>query len=321
MSAKRRLVVIGNGMAGARLVEEVLARGGRDRFDDHGLRRRAVRQLQPHPALERARAELRSEEHLHQPAAVVRSQRRDAPRRRARQADRSRGETGARRARHDRGVRRPRHRHRQQAVHPADRRRDVRPSPSRRGTGAASFKRGVFVFRTLDDCDRMLTFMSRVSRAAVIGGGLLGLEAARGLLERRARRPRRPPHAAPDGRTARRGRRPWCCESSSSRWGSRSISRRRRPRCWATTEVTGLRFADGSTLDCEMVVIAAGIRPNVELAVRSGLPVVRGIVVGDDLACDGAPGVYAIGECAEHRGRVYGLVAPRGNRRRCSPSA
>ena len=69
-------------------------------------------------------------------------------------------------------------------------------------------------------------------------------------------------------------------------------------------------FSDGTTLECDMVVVAAGIRPNVELAVRAGLPVDRGIVVGDDLACRGTPDVYAVGECAEHRGRVYGLVAP-----------
>jgi hypothetical protein len=59
-----------------------------------------------------------------------------------------------------------------------------------------------------------------------------------------------------------------------------------------------------------MVVVAAGIRPNVQLARDAGLPVRRGIVVGDDLACPGAEGVYAIGECAEHRGELYGLVAP-----------
>jgi len=75
-------------------------------------------------------------------------------------------------------------------------------------------------------------------------------------------------------------------------------------------EVTGLAFKDGSTLECEMVVIAAGIRPNADVAVRAGLRVQRGILVGDDLTCEGVPDVCAIGECAEHRGRVYGLVAP-----------
>ena len=58
------------------------------------------------------------------------------------------------------------------------------------------------------------------------------------------------------------------------------------------------------------LVVAAGIRPNVQLARDAGLQVRRGIVVGDDLSCPGTDGVYAIGECAEHRGELYGLVAP-----------
>ncbi len=74
--------------------------------------------------------------------------------------------------------------------------------------------------------------------------------------------------------------------------------------------VTGLAFKDGSTLDCDMVVISAGIRPNVSLAQQAGLTVELGIVVNDDLSCSDDPAVYAIGECAQHRGRVYGLVAP-----------
>lgn len=75
-------------------------------------------------------------------------------------------------------------------------------------------------------------------------------------------------------------------------------------------DIAGLAFSDGSTLECEMVVIAAGVRPNVDLARKAGLTVGRGIVVDDDLACVRHPDVFAIGECAEHRGMVYGLVAP-----------
>ena len=72
-----------------------------------------------------------------------------------------------------------------------------------------------------------------------------------------------------------------------------------------------LRSRTARTLDCDLLVVAAGIRPNVELAARAGLAVKRGIVVGDDLASrPERPGVYAVGECAEHRGQVYGLVAP-----------
>jgi nitrite reductase (NADH) large subunit len=74
--------------------------------------------------------------------------------------------------------------------------------------------------------------------------------------------------------------------------------------------VTGLAFKDGSTLECDMVVISAGIRPNAGLARDAGLTVQRGIVVGDDLASPDDPAIFAVGECAQHRGQVYGLVAP-----------
>jgi nitrite reductase (NADH) large subunit len=77
-----------------------------------------------------------------------------------------------------------------------------------------------------------------------------------------------------------------------------------------TGHVTGLVFKDGGELSCDLVVIAAGIRPNTDLAAAAGLPVKRGILVGDDLASQADRSIYAIGECAEHRGVVYGLVAP-----------
>ena len=75
-------------------------------------------------------------------------------------------------------------------------------------------------------------------------------------------------------------------------------------------EVTGLQFKDGTTLDCDMVVVSAGIRPNVDLARMAGLHVRRGILVTDSLACRNDQDIYSIGECAEHRSQVYGLVAP-----------
>jgi nitrite reductase (NADH) large subunit len=74
--------------------------------------------------------------------------------------------------------------------------------------------------------------------------------------------------------------------------------------------VTGLAFKDGSMLECDMVVISAGIRPNVDLARDAGLSINRGIIVGDDLSSPADQDIYAVGECAEHSGRVYGLVAP-----------
>src|SRR5690606_29808489 len=75
-------------------------------------------------------------------------------------------------------------------------------------------------------------------------------------------------------------------------------------------KVAGLRFDDDEVLECDLVVIAAGIRPRVELARAAGLPVNRGMLVGDDLRTPVDPAIYALGECIEHRGQTYGLVAP-----------
>jgi NAD(P)H-dependent nitrite reductase large subunit len=174
---------------------------------------------------------------------------------------------------------------------------------------AVAFKRGIFVFRTLDDCDRILAFVSRVRRAAVIGGGLLGLEAARGLVN--AGLEVHVVHLMPHlMETQLDGLGAHVLQQQLEQMGVHVHLAKTTTAVLGDAEVTGLKFNDGSTLDCEMVVVAAGIRPNVDVAVRAGLRVQRGIVVGDDLACEGVSDVCAIGECAEHRGRVYGLVAP-----------
>jgi nitrite reductase (NADH) large subunit len=74
--------------------------------------------------------------------------------------------------------------------------------------------------------------------------------------------------------------------------------------------VDGVIFNDGVVESCDMLVISAGIRPNVDIAKKAELTVERGIVVGDDLACVNDPRIYAVGECVQHRGQTYGLVAP-----------
>ena len=73
--------------------------------------------------------------------------------------------------------------------------------------------------------------------------------------------------------------------------------------------VDGLRFASGEELEAELVVIAAGIRPNVDLGRKAGLEVRRGIVVNDYMETSD-PDIFAVGECTEHRGQTFGLVAP-----------
>ncbi len=73
--------------------------------------------------------------------------------------------------------------------------------------------------------------------------------------------------------------------------------------------VEGITFSDGSSIECDLVVMAVGIRPNVVLAKQAGLNVNRGVVVNDQMQTS-VPSIYAIGECAEHNGITYGLVAP-----------
>ena len=73
--------------------------------------------------------------------------------------------------------------------------------------------------------------------------------------------------------------------------------------------VEGLEFKNGNSIDADLVVIAAGIRPNIELAIKAGLAVNRGILVNDYMETS-HPDIFAVGECVEHNGVCYGLVAP-----------
>ena len=171
------------------------------------------------------------------------------------------------------------------------------------------FKSGAFVFRTLDDCDAIIEHAQGARKAAVIGGGLLGLEAARGLMNRGLEVD--VVHLMGwlmdtqlDSLSGR------LLQQSLEEVGVRFHLEKLTTAVLGNGHVTGLQFKDGETLDCDMVVISAGIRPNVDLARMAGLHVRRGILVNDSLTCRNDQDVYAIGECAEHRGQVYGLVAP-----------
>jgi nitrite reductase (NADH) large subunit len=176
-------------------------------------------------------------------------------------------------------------------------------------TETGSFKDGVFVFRTLNDCDGIANYAGDARRAAVIGGGLLGLEAARGLLNlgMEVHVIHLMPHLmelqldSSAGDVLRR---------TMERMGVFVHLEKSTTAVLGNGHVTGLQFKDGSTLDCDMVVISAGIRPNVALAKQAGLTIERGIVVGDDLASPDDADIHSVGECAQHRGQVYGLVAP-----------
>ena len=172
-----------------------------------------------------------------------------------------------------------------------------------------SYKDGAFVFRTLEDCARIIEYADNAKRAAVIGGGLLGLEATRGLMNRGLK----------VDVIHLMG---WLMEtqldSMSGQFLKQSLEElgvtfhleKLTTAVLGGEKVTGLEFKDGTTLDCDMVVVSAGVRPNVDLARMAGLHVRRGILVNDGMACRNDQDIFAIGECAEHRSQVYGLVAP-----------
>jgi nitrite reductase (NADH) large subunit len=170
---------------------------------------------------------------------------------------------------------------------------------------------GVFGFRTLDDTAAMIAEAARRSKAVVIGGGLLGLEAARGLQSRGMAVD--VVHAGPTLMNAQLDDLAGAILRKSVEALGIGVHVEKR-----TTEVLvsdgdglqGIRFADGQQLACDMLVIAAGIRPNVGLAQRAGLTVERAIVTDDHMRSVDDDDIYVVGECAQHRGQVYGLVAP-----------
>ena len=168
---------------------------------------------------------------------------------------------------------------------------------------------GVVTYRDLDDVEKMLAVARRGGcKAVVIGGGLLGLEAAAGLqmqgMEVSV------VHLAPhlmerqlDQAAAH------LLESELKRRGVVCYTKANTKEILGTTKVEGVKLEDGTLLPCEMVVMAVGIKPSTALAKQSGFEVGRGIMVNDQMLTND-PSVYALGECAEHRGQVYGLVAP-----------
>ncbi|OBB60265.1 nitrite reductase large subunit [Mycobacterium sp. 852013-51886_SCH5428379] len=170
---------------------------------------------------------------------------------------------------------------------------------------------GVFGFRTLGDCLGMIHEAEHRTRAVVIGGGLLGLEAARGLQNRGLTVD--VVHAGPVLMNAQ-------LDDTAGRILRRSVEdlgitvhiqkRTTEVRTDPAGQMTGIVFDDGETIACDMLVIAAGIRPNVGLARRAGLTVERAIVVDDHMRSIDDDYIYVVGECAQHRGQVYGLVAP-----------
>ncbi len=167
---------------------------------------------------------------------------------------------------------------------------------------------GVLTFRTRADVAAMLARANGKMRAVVIGGGLLGLEAAYGLKKAGAdvtvvHLMDRLMERQLDARSAA------MLKAALEAMGIGVLLNAESVAVQGRRKVGGLRLADGRVLDCDLVVMAAGIRPRAGLARLADIGVNRGIVVDDQMQTS-APGVYAIGECAEHRGICYGLVEP-----------
>ena len=167
---------------------------------------------------------------------------------------------------------------------------------------------GVHTFRDSRDVDMLLTLAAQKRRVVVVGGGLLGLEAAYGLskagssvtllhlMDRLMERQLDAPAAE-------------LLKSLVERKGIKVVLNANTARLHGETRVEGIELSDGRRIDADAVVFAAGIRPNIALAKDASIPVNRGIVV-DDVMQTGAPDIFALGECAEHRGICYGLVEP-----------
>lgn len=170
--------------------------------------------------------------------------------------------------------------------------------------------KGVIGYRDMHDTQTMIDTATRKRHAVVIGGGLLGLEAANGLKQRGMQVT--VVHLAD-----------WLLERQldpvAGQLLQRSLSERGLDFRLGTSttelvgnadgEVVAVKFSDGSEVPADLVVMAAGIRPNIALAQAAGIHCTRGIVVNDTLQTFD-PRVYAVGECASHRGIAYGLVAP-----------
>jgi len=172
-----------------------------------------------------------------------------------------------------------------------------------------STKPGIFGFRSLDDCDRMTDYVTGKRRAAVIGGGLLGLECAHGLqrfgLEVHV--VHRSSHLMNQQLDAAAGA---ILKSLIEEMGIRVHLGADTRAVLGNERVSGIEFKNGESLECDLVVFATGIKPNAEIASQAGLTVERAIVVDNQMRTVDDPRIYPVGECVQHRGQTYGPVAP-----------
>lgn len=167
---------------------------------------------------------------------------------------------------------------------------------------------GVIAFRDIQDVETMLEAARNHRHAVVIGGGLLGLEAANGLL--RQGMDVTVVHVT-DALMNQQLDKPAAqlLQKALEVKGLRFMLSAQTEAIVGPDRVTAVRFKDGSEIPADLVVMTAGVRPNIELAKASGLHCERAIVVDDTLQTYD-PRVYAVGECVQHRSATFGLVAP-----------
>ncbi len=297
---KQKLVVVGNGMAGARAVEEVLARGGAEQFDitmfgdePYGNYNRIM--------LSNILSGVQNADEIYINPLDWYRENNITLHAGARVADIDRA---ARAVRAENGV----VAHYDVLLIATGSRAFVPPMKGTNGPDQ-QLRPGVFGFRTLDDCTAIIDAAKRSKCAAVIGGGLLGLEAARGLLNHGCA-----VHVVHLGSSLMEAQLDAAgaaiLKTAMEKMGVTIHLQKATTAILGEDTVTGLAFKDGGTLPCDMVVISAGIRPNAEIGVRAGLTVERAIVVDNHMRSVDDRHVYVVGECAQHRGAVYGLVAP-----------
>ncbi len=169
-------------------------------------------------------------------------------------------------------------------------------------------KAGVIPFRGPEDCETIRRAAANQAKVAVIGGGLLGLEAAYGVAAQGCRVTvvhlmDRLMERQLDGGAAA------MLQPAMEALGVSVLLEHATSEVTGNGRATGLRFANGSELEADLVVVSVGIAPETTLASDAGLACARGVLVDDHMRASGER-VVAVGECAEHRGTVYGLVAP-----------
>ncbi|HGL6221998.1 TPA: nitrite reductase large subunit NirB [Staphylococcus aureus] len=166
----------------------------------------------------------------------------------------------------------------------------------------------VIGWRTIDDTEQMMNIAKTKKKAIVIGGGLLGLECARGLLDQGMEVTVL--HLAEWLMEMQLDRKAGnMLKADLEKQGMKFEMQANTTEILGEDDVEGVKLADGREIPTDLVVMAVGIRPYTEVAKESGLDVNRGIVVNDVMQTSDS-NVYAVGECAEHNGKVYGLVAP-----------